>query len=314
MNDPTFLLKLALFLAPGVLILLTGLWLLKRGLWPARKGTDPHCSHCGYNLTGLRAGLCPECGQPWTPEIVVTGSRQRRPGRAAIGTFLTLLAGLWVILPFADDILQFNYFRLLPTRLVLLSVNASGTGAAGKAIDVVAGRLAAGTVPADVAEQFFRRVATFGLNVKGSFIEGKWVGWGIVFSAPQVPGVTMTHGVVKTTVDGRVRHDSYTGTSSSNLTSGTHAGWLAIGSDTLPLGHHTLQADCDVRYTWSCPGGAAGKCQFVIPLQTSMEVLPAGSSELIHPSVPLERIEPKGPPASQPSSPAGAVEQPLDIP
>ncbi len=33
--------------------------------------TDPFCIHCGYDLTGLpEAGVCPECGRPYTRELI----------------------------------------------------------------------------------------------------------------------------------------------------------------------------------------------------------------------------------------------------
>lgn len=29
---------------------------------------EPHCARCGYDLTGLQAGDCPECGQRFDPQ------------------------------------------------------------------------------------------------------------------------------------------------------------------------------------------------------------------------------------------------------
>jgi len=34
--------------------------------------TDPFCIHCGYSLVGLgeEAGTCPECGRPYTRQVI----------------------------------------------------------------------------------------------------------------------------------------------------------------------------------------------------------------------------------------------------
>jgi hypothetical protein len=43
-------------------ILLHQLWRLRSRLVNLREGDAPHCERCGYNLTGLTSGRCPECG------------------------------------------------------------------------------------------------------------------------------------------------------------------------------------------------------------------------------------------------------------
>jgi hypothetical protein len=66
----------ALVVALAVALVMSGL----RG-W--RVGDEPFCSRCGYSLTGLESGACPECGTPITIGTTVHGVC--KPSRLFIG-------------------------------------------------------------------------------------------------------------------------------------------------------------------------------------------------------------------------------------
>jgi len=79
--------------AVGLTVLLgVGAGLLLLGLRGRRVGEAPHCRRCGYNLTGLSAARCSECGTALGPRTVATGRRERRAVALAIGASLTALA------------------------------------------------------------------------------------------------------------------------------------------------------------------------------------------------------------------------------
>ena len=65
----------------------------------SRGGSDPHCLMCGYNLTGLSSGFCPECGQALGPDTISTGPfSEMHWGRFSIGLFLVLIPAVWVVI------------------------------------------------------------------------------------------------------------------------------------------------------------------------------------------------------------------------
>lgn len=68
-----------------------GVCLLVAGL-TSRSGHDPHCPKCDYNLTGVAASVCPECGTAYLPVAAICGERRRRPTLLVAGTILCLLA------------------------------------------------------------------------------------------------------------------------------------------------------------------------------------------------------------------------------
>ena len=73
---------------------------------PTSRPLDPLCGNCGYSLLGLPAtGACPECGHPFSQDlIVITGWGRREtlanasPHRIFILTapFIFLLFAIWL--------------------------------------------------------------------------------------------------------------------------------------------------------------------------------------------------------------------------
>jgi hypothetical protein len=79
-------------LAALAVLLTAGLALLVRGLIGKRIGSDPHCRKCKYNLTGLEADKCPECGIPATGRNIRRGLRRRRRVPLVVGSLLLLIS------------------------------------------------------------------------------------------------------------------------------------------------------------------------------------------------------------------------------
>jgi hypothetical protein len=83
MDYPNSQMVLALIgLAVCVLVLaifwISGIRRLRRDLRGRAAGDTPFCTQCGYNLTGLRSEICPECGLPLTAESVRRGEARPR--------------------------------------------------------------------------------------------------------------------------------------------------------------------------------------------------------------------------------------------
>ncbi len=65
---------IALLVILTVSVTISAVWLLwrngyERG-WRAARDIPPTCPNCGYNLTGLTACRCPECGKQFTLETL----------------------------------------------------------------------------------------------------------------------------------------------------------------------------------------------------------------------------------------------------
>jgi hypothetical protein len=98
-------------------VALLGLLVIRRGRFPRRRGTTPHCRGCDYDLTGIDAARCPECGRELTQDSVVRGERHRRPRLTIVGIFLLLLGlGLCTlhVVARSPDVYQYK-----PTRWVI---------------------------------------------------------------------------------------------------------------------------------------------------------------------------------------------------
>lgn len=57
-----------------------------------------YCRSCQYNLAGLDAGCCPECGRQFDPADLTSVDQRRRGSQAIKGIGLALLIGIAVIL------------------------------------------------------------------------------------------------------------------------------------------------------------------------------------------------------------------------
>ncbi len=80
---------------------LLGLYLSIRGFKGRREGREQRCKKCGYNLTGLTAGRCPECGSTLSSSTIEYGVRRRYPATLALGAILLLSSSaLWGLLAY----------------------------------------------------------------------------------------------------------------------------------------------------------------------------------------------------------------------
>ena len=76
---------------PLVVFVGLGVWLLATS---GRRlaGNVPTCGHCGYNLTGLTGGYCPECGKTFAEAgVYMAGERYGSRGRVIGGLVLITL-------------------------------------------------------------------------------------------------------------------------------------------------------------------------------------------------------------------------------
>src|SRR3954468_24525577 len=87
MNSPDVLVA-PLFL--GIVLIHVAAFLVYQGWFPRRSGKDSFCRKCGYNLHGLEADSCPECGNFLTARSIVKGQRVRRNWLRVVGLAIAL--------------------------------------------------------------------------------------------------------------------------------------------------------------------------------------------------------------------------------
>ena len=111
-------------------VLLTGgLLLLLAGLWGKRVGTEPRCRKCKYNLTGLTANRCSECGAWVDARAVRYGLRHRRWPALGCGLGLLLLGGAGAGTLMYGKAQQIDWYQHYPFRLLLAYAGADDKAA-----------------------------------------------------------------------------------------------------------------------------------------------------------------------------------------
>jgi hypothetical protein len=96
--------------------------LVVRGLFGKRIGEDPHCRRCNYNLTGLAAERCPECGTAFSERTVALGRWVR-----GWDFYLSALLVIVIWLTTSDFIYQVRavyWYGYAPTRFVVRDAEA----------------------------------------------------------------------------------------------------------------------------------------------------------------------------------------------
>lgn len=146
-------------LALAVVLVACGLLLARTGRWPRPSGTAPHCSQCGYNLTGLdltaATTCCPECGVASGPKTVVIGERRRRRWLVATGGVLFLLGLGAFVSDVTGKLAKVDWYAYKPTALVIADIGSSDERLAAKALAAIKHRLEAQRV----APKYVRKLA-----------------------------------------------------------------------------------------------------------------------------------------------------------
>ncbi|MBN1343819.1 MAG: hypothetical protein JXQ73_14140 [Phycisphaerae bacterium] len=121
-----------------------GAVLVMMGMWPRRRGTTPYCRACGYDLTSIDSGRCPECGIPLTAKIVVRGVRRRKRGLIAVGGAFFVLALASVGWRFRGT----DWYRFRPTAWVIGDLRSGDWEIVGKALKEFRQRIASDSLSA----------------------------------------------------------------------------------------------------------------------------------------------------------------------
>lgn len=127
-----------------LVLLLGSLLLLVVGLWGKRAGTEPRCRKCKYNLTGLVANRCPECGREIDAQAVGYGLRYRRWPALACGAGLLLLSGAGAGVLVYGKARNIDWYRHYPVRLLMMYAGRNDQAA----LDELLARLEQNQVPA----------------------------------------------------------------------------------------------------------------------------------------------------------------------
>ena len=131
-----------------LLLLSGGLLLLIVGLWGKRVGTEPRCRKCRYNLTGLTANRCPECGTEIDAEAVRYGLRRRRWPALVFGSGLLLLSAAGVGALLYGRAQKIDWYQHYPVRLLLAYAGADDQAALDELLTrLEKDQIAAGSIP-----------------------------------------------------------------------------------------------------------------------------------------------------------------------
>ena len=118
---------------------------LALGLRGRRVGDVPYCGQCGYNLTGLTSGTCPECGAELSGDRVVQGLVRRSRRAIAVGAALLVIALPPLVLDLYGRVSGFSVLQWYPFDWVL----AAADGGDSAALDELHRRLFLGATKPD---------------------------------------------------------------------------------------------------------------------------------------------------------------------
>lgn len=102
----------------AALTILLALGAIALALRGRRVGDAPHCRACDFELTGLDADRCPECGHDLTHKSTIArGSRRRRPVALTLGLALLIVGAGIVAFALSAGNASWNAYK--PTTLLL---------------------------------------------------------------------------------------------------------------------------------------------------------------------------------------------------
>ncbi len=125
-------------------LLLFGLGLLIWGWRGRRRGDYPACRKCDYNLTGIDADQCPECGAVLTGKATVRGGRRRFVLPLVVGALL-LAVSIGIGVPRA---VSTDWYPVWPTRLLLAELRLGNAQRFTRAWNELSARERSGTLSA----------------------------------------------------------------------------------------------------------------------------------------------------------------------
>ncbi len=153
----------ALVLVLLVGLLLVGLWLVIAGIRGER--VEPHtaCRACEFDLTGLEAAVCPECGAALSgPESVRVVQRRRNTRRVLTGAVLVAASLAVPASVLVDSAMSGRLSALLPTWILAIEMRALGASTPKSVCD----ELVARSVKGEVTDSTLRTVATAIVNMR----------------------------------------------------------------------------------------------------------------------------------------------------
>lgn len=162
---PTLLL-LGVLLALGAVLAGADFYRALRG---RRLGGAPFCRRCDYNLTGVAASQCPECGAALSdPRAIVRGERVRSNGRAITsGIILALLLG--VLIAGGLGVFQrASLTRYKPAWWLLADVQSGNGVLETKALDELSRRVNAGELSSRSSDVLIELCLTQQTAAKGA--------------------------------------------------------------------------------------------------------------------------------------------------
>jgi hypothetical protein len=262
----------SLLLAIGAVFLGPAVGLLWWGLWPRHRGSDPHCRHCGYNLTGLESTCCPECGQAWTSKTVLIGELHRRPKAIVAGIACAGIALAALGVPTYRFAASIDPFHFKPTVALLQDIKSPDWVVAGRALAEMERRIGTWRVSQGQLEQFVGIVWPCRLRVRPRCIASEGVPYELRIEeadvraaevVPGLPGVYRQAAVLDIEPRVLVSRCWWDGARPDEWPFPTLGGSrvpMSIGGKaSLPVGRHTLHYQVQIVYLRAKPEGAGNE-------------------------------------------------------